>query len=33
MRIPVLDHLILAGGNFASLNRKTRLWQEFPQGI
>ncbi len=29
--IPVLDHLIIAGGNFNSLHRKTGLWQEFPQ--
>ena len=30
--IPVLDHLILGNGNFASLRQTTALWQECPQG-
>lgn len=29
--IPVLDHLILGGGNFRSLRQTTTLWQEEPQ--
>lgn len=29
--IPVLDHLILGGGNFCSLRQTTTLWQEDPQ--
>ncbi|WP_218081145.1 RadC family protein [Anthocerotibacter panamensis] len=32
LRIPVLDHLVIAGSNFTSLHRKaTYLWQEVPQ--
>jgi len=31
LRIPVLDHLVLGNGNFTSLHRKTKLWDEFPQ--
>lgn len=30
--IPLLDHLILGDGNFASLRQKTTLWDETPQG-
>jgi DNA repair protein RadC len=31
LQIPVLDHLILGGGQFLSLRQHTRLWEEFPQ--
>jgi DNA repair protein RadC len=31
LQIPVLDHLILGGGQFLSLRQRTNLWQEFPQ--
>jgi len=31
LQIPVLDHLILGGGQFLSLRQHTNLWQEFPQ--
>lgn len=30
--LPLLDHLILGDGDFASLRQITKLWQEFPQG-
>lgn len=30
--IPLLDHLILGNGDFASLRQKTTLWEEHPQG-
>ena len=30
--IPLLDHLILGNGNYASLRQTTTLWQEAPQG-
>lgn len=30
--IPLLDHLILGNGDFASLRQRTDLWQDFPQG-
>jgi DNA repair protein RadC len=30
--IPLLDHLILGNGNYASLRQATALWQECPQG-
>jgi DNA repair protein RadC len=30
--IPLLDHLILGNGDFASLRQLTSLWQELPQG-
>jgi DNA repair protein RadC len=30
--IPLLDHLILAGGNWSSLRQATSLWEECPQG-
>jgi DNA repair protein RadC len=30
--IPLLDHLILGGGNWSSLRQNTSLWEEFPQG-
>ena len=29
--IPVLDHLILGGGQYCSLRQTTKLWQENPQ--
>lgn len=29
--IPLLDHLILGSGDFASLRQKTTLWEEYPQ--
>ncbi len=31
LQIPVLDHLILGGGQFLSLRQRTDLWEEFPQ--
>ncbi|MDC0833413.1 DNA repair protein RadC [Geitlerinema sp. FC II] len=31
LSIPILDHLILGNGNYASLRKETRLWEEFPQ--
>jgi DNA repair protein RadC len=31
--VPVLDHLILGGGNYQSLRQTTSLWQEEPQGV
>jgi DNA repair protein RadC len=31
LHIPVLDHLVIAGSHFSSLNRKTALWKELPQ--
>jgi DNA repair protein RadC len=31
--IPVLDHLILGGGNYVSLRQTTSLWQEEPQEV
>ncbi|MBD2461712.1 DNA repair protein RadC [Oscillatoria sp. FACHB-1407] len=30
--IPLLDHLILGSGNYASLRQTTHLWTDFPQG-
>jgi DNA repair protein RadC len=30
--IPLLDHLILGGGNWSSLRQNTTLWEECPQG-
>lgn len=30
--VPLLDHLILGNGNYASLRQTTTLWQEYPQG-
>lgn len=30
--IPLLDHLILGNGTYASLRQTTTLWQEVPQG-
>lgn len=30
--IPLLDHLILGGGNWSSLRQNTSLWEECPQG-
>jgi len=30
--IPLMDHLILGGGNFTSLRQQTALWELFPQG-
>jgi DNA repair protein RadC len=32
LSLPILDHLILGNGNFASLRQTTTLWQECPQG-
>jgi DNA repair protein RadC len=32
LQIPLLDHLILGGGNWSSLRQKTNLWDECPQG-
>ncbi|MBJ7900427.1 MAG: DNA repair protein RadC [Cyanobacteria bacterium RI_101] len=32
LQIPLLDHLILGQGNYASLRQLTRLWEQFPQG-
>jgi DNA repair protein RadC len=32
LSIPILDHLILGNGNFASLRQTTSLWDECPQG-
>lgn len=32
MMIPIEDHLILGNGDYISLRRETRLWEEFPQG-
>ncbi len=32
MGIPILDHLILAQGQFCSLRQTTTLWGQFPQG-
>ncbi|MBF2078399.1 MAG: DNA repair protein RadC [Synechococcales cyanobacterium T60_A2020_003] len=32
LNIPILDHLILGNGNFASLRQITSLWDECPQG-
>ncbi|MFN5513964.1 MAG: RadC family protein [Cyanobacteriota bacterium] len=32
LQIPLLDHLILGQGNYASLRQATRLWEQFPQG-
>ncbi len=29
--IPLLDHLILGQGNYASLRQKTDLWEQYPQ--
>ncbi|MDX2272452.1 MAG: DNA repair protein RadC [Cyanobacteriota bacterium] len=29
--IPLLDHLILGGGQFLSLREQSRLWQDYPQ--
>jgi DNA repair protein RadC len=29
--IPLLDHLILGGGNWSSLRQNTNLWEECPQ--
>ncbi|MBO9999299.1 MAG: DNA repair protein RadC [Cyanobacteria bacterium SID2] len=31
LSIPILDHLILGHGNFASLRKETTLWEELPQ--
>jgi DNA repair protein RadC len=31
--LPVLDHLILGGGNYRSLRQTTNLWQEEPQEV
>ena len=31
--VPVLDHLILGGGNYQSLRQTTSLWEEEPQEI
>lgn len=31
LSIPILDHLILGNGEYASLRKETQLWQEFPQ--
>lgn len=30
--VPILDHLILGGGNYRSLRESTLLWNEYPQG-
>lgn len=30
--IPLLDHLILGNGDYASLRQRTNLWEEYPQG-
>ncbi len=32
LSIPLLDHLILGHGNFASLRQTTELWNQYPQG-
>jgi len=32
LEIPVLDHLILGGGEFTSLRQQTSLWEDYPQG-
>lgn len=32
LSIPLLDHLILGNGNFASLRQTTELWEQYPQG-
>jgi DNA repair protein RadC len=31
LQIPLLDHLILGQGNYASLRQTTTLWERFPQ--
>nr|WP_279611274.1 DNA repair protein RadC [Thermostichus vulcanus] len=31
LQMPVLDHLILGGGQFLSLRQRTTLWEEIPQ--
>ncbi len=31
--LPLLDHLILGGGQFTSLRQTTDLWDEHPQGV
>jgi DNA repair protein RadC len=31
LSIPILDHVILGHGNYASLRQQTKLWQDFPQ--
>lgn len=32
LSIPILDHLILGNGEYASIRQLTSLWEEFPQG-
>lgn len=32
LMLPVLDHLIVGQGNFASLRKTTELWEDYPQG-
>jgi DNA repair protein RadC len=32
LQVPLLDHLILGGGNWSSLRQTTSLWDECPQG-
>ncbi|NJM57241.1 MAG: DNA repair protein RadC [Synechococcales cyanobacterium RU_4_20] len=31
--LPLLDHLILGGGQFTSLRQTTAIWDEYPQGV